>query len=787
MTETPPHPGLLPVWRKPLGWVLLYLIFVAGIFTFPLFPAGDLDPSWRIALGYFFEQGKQFGREVVFTYGPLGFAMGKTYSGVQYAELIIAQLAIAVVFAGVILWQGAKLQGLSRWAYFVYFLLFGVTYEDALHMLVIVILGFELLRRSGGPWRWSTLWITGLLGVLSIVKFTDFMLAAFVIGIATMLGLWRGRQREALALAGSFAGAIVFSWLLCGQHVANLPAYFIGSWSISMGYTATMGLPGPWAPFWKALVVLGVIATYLAVHLAITRDKARSLANAAMLAGFVFMNWKHGFVRADGHMIGFFFCALLPLTAYPALLDDEPRLPRLHYAAFLAAGFLSLWGIENALHGVVRGATGIIPARIWPNVEQALEPKATRQMYDDRLSVQKNAFALPAVRKVIGQSTVDVFGFHQSVAIFNGFNYRPRPVIQSYSAYTPYLAALNRDFLLSPQAPEYVLMRIETIDDRPPMIDDPHMWRLLPHLYDYVQQEKGFQLWKLIPRPVDPAAIDPKPLRATDLAFGQTLSLADLSDRQLWTRITIEPTLIGRLIGFLYKPPRVNMTVVDPAGVKSEFQLPLPMARSGFILSPVIEDTGAFAGFANGKPGRTASKITLNVRPKDRFFYRPVVRVELFDLKPAGTADRFFSEPNARLFGAFKSIPLTYYAFVPVSEPGLEGRTMVVLHAPSEMMFALPDGATSLTGGFGFIPAAFAEGTNTNGAEFVIYWANDAERRELFKQFLNPRTEPADRGLRHFKIDLTGLPPGHLYLRIDAGPSNNNAWDWTGWTDIEIK
>ena len=33
-----------------------------------------------------------------------------------------------------------------------------------------------------------------------------------------------------------------------------------------------------------------------------------------------------GFVRADGHMIGFFYCALLPVVAFPVLFDEPaPR------------------------------------------------------------------------------------------------------------------------------------------------------------------------------------------------------------------------------------------------------------------------------------------------------------------------------------------------------------------------------------------------------------------------------------------------------------------------------
>ena len=70
--------GLLPPHiARYLGWAAAYTLLVVGIFSYPNYPSAELDPSWRMALGYFFEHGSQFGTEVVFPYGPLGFVMGR--------------------------------------------------------------------------------------------------------------------------------------------------------------------------------------------------------------------------------------------------------------------------------------------------------------------------------------------------------------------------------------------------------------------------------------------------------------------------------------------------------------------------------------------------------------------------------------------------------------------------------------------------------------------------------------------------------------------------------------
>src|SRR5436190_22551884 len=112
----------LPARPSPLDWafrILGFLLLVAIGFALPGFPAPELDSSWRMAIGKFFTEGRQFGTEIVFTYGPLGWVMGKTYWGGQWAALIGWHVAQAVVMAVLVYWYAFRLTGYSR----VFFLL----------------------------------------------------------------------------------------------------------------------------------------------------------------------------------------------------------------------------------------------------------------------------------------------------------------------------------------------------------------------------------------------------------------------------------------------------------------------------------------------------------------------------------------------------------------------------------------------------------------------------------------------------------------------------------------
>ena len=781
-------PSLMPAWlRQSLGWSALYLVLVADVFNFPLMPGSGLDPSWRMALGYLFEHGMQFGRDVVFTYGPLGFVMAKTFSGIQFWSLIAGQLTLAIISATVIIRQGSRLEGSSRFIYFGFFLLFGVHYEDALHMLMIAILGFELLRISGEGRKFLPVLIAAVLAFYSQIKFTDFMLATFVVLLSCGYSLWLKRGRECALLLFSYLAAYLAIWLLCGQKLGNLPAYFQASWAISQGYQWAMGFPSPITPLWKGIVVLVMMIVYAAAHLKLNPDKPRAVANALLLMAFIYLNWKHGFVRADGHMIGFFYCAMLPMTAYPVLLNDPDRFRFLHRWVFVVTIILSIWGVENTLWGVSRGALGIMQTKVWSNIEWVIDWGATRQRYRDALSVERREADLYQSRELVGRATVDVLGEEQNVALLNKLNYLPRPVIQSYSTFMPLLAQLNYDFYVSDRAPEFVLAKIQTIDERLPTMDDSLALRALVYHYDYLRSEKGFLTWKKKPGPFDAAPFVPKLLLAETIGVGQALSLKAWNSQPLWLKIDLRPSLLGTVRSFLYKPPQVRLTLQDINGNNRSFLMPLPMGRTGFIVNPFIDDPSSFMEFAASRSKRLINSVTIEVDAADRKYFSDSFAYELSALPAPTSGDKYFTNVYGQLFHMFKTYPLSYDALNPVSEIKIDDRDVAILHAPSLVTFDMVKDAKKVRGKYGFMPGAYSNGGRTNGAEFIVYWSNGGEHVVLHNRFLNPVEIATDRGLQSFTADLKGLTGGRIYLQIKPGPYNDFSWDWTCWTDIEIK
>jgi len=780
----PTKPSFLDWTFRVLGFVVLALI----AFSIPALPAINLDASWRMALGKFFTEGRQFGTEVVFTYGPLGFIMGNTYWGGQWASLLAWHAVLGVVFATIVFSYGFRLSGYNRLFFFIFFYTLGLSYQDAMQQIIIAFAGLDLIRRSDKTWRWSSLGLTVLMAVLSLVKFTNIILCVVLIGLAGGLGYWTHRRvPSALRVPLIYVGSFLVGWVLCGQNLGNLWAYFRSSWEISQGYQDTMGLSCPPLQLYLGLSVLGLIIAHALLNLISHPDRFRAWVLTAAVGAFIYLNWKHGFIRADGHQIGFYYTALTVVVTSALLLEDGPRFRMPKRAILILAGFLSIWGMEAVLPGVTRGVLGGAQGEVDNNLSFLFHPRDSRTRYDTKLEGEKAAVDMLKTKSIVGSASVDVMGFEQSVALFNGFNYQPRPVFQGYSAYTPYLSRLNYDYYASDKAPDYVLFKLQTIDGRLATMDDPHALRLLIQRYNYKFSDQGYTIWQRKPGAFDADTYEPKFIRTTIAHPGEKIDLSDLTKHHIWVEIEYDFNFLGKLRRFFFKPPLVQLRIIDEAGVESVHRLPQSIGRAGFMLNPVINDLLDFMRAAGGAPKRQVKAIVIETAPQDLDCLKQDIKVSFSSMPSSEAGIDYFKAVDQALFNMFVDAPSSYTALNPPNEDVIDNRKVIIMHAPSEMVFDVPSGVGEINGYFGFVPGAYSNGGKTNGAEFTLVWSDDnSEPIVLLDRYLDPVHKLNDRGLTKFNVKLP-QGRGRVYLRVNPGPYGEFAFDWTGWSGIEFK
>src|SRR5262249_54445990 len=201
---------------------------------------------------------------------------------------------------------------------------------------------------------------------------------------------------------------------------------------------------------------------YGVLYLILHCDTSRTLPRFLLLAGFIALVWKFGFARSHQHMVIFFVSALLPVVAFPTLLDDPLRHRWLAQGVLACAGLLCLVGLHSTgkhirQPDILWHAPSRLQDKLWRHYTLLGQWAAFHASYEEWLTKEKQRFDLPHTRAVIGQAPVDVLGYEQTIALYNGLTYRPRPVFQSYCAYTSHLARLNDAFYRSSRAPDYVL------------------------------------------------------------------------------------------------------------------------------------------------------------------------------------------------------------------------------------------------------------------------------------------------------------------------------------------
>jgi hypothetical protein len=115
-----------------------------------------------------------------------------------------------------------------------------------------------------------------------------------------------------------------------------------------------------------------------------------------------------------------------------------------------------------------------------------------------------------------------------------------------------------------------------------------------------------------------------------------------------------------------------------------------------------------------------------------------------------------------------------------------EGRPILQVHAPGEIIIRRPADANRLAGTFGLRAGSHGPSRNGDGVTFSAELRrDDGSTALLWQRHLDPQHLPADRGPQDFALDL---PPGdyRLILRTGIGPAGNGDWDWSYWAGITL-
>lgn len=406
------------------------------------------------------------GSEILFTHGPLGFLVSPAlwYRSTAFAAWLFALVALIGLSFTIV-------RALSRWLPLPVAMLVAVIATARIDrpapdlIALAVLLGAILFVEEPARPDRAEFWV-GAAAVLSavelLVKFNDGIYCLVVVCITTA-ALRRGalvsKVRAVLTVLSGTAGAVIGLWIATGQELGTLWTWVRGSIELSTGYGA-MAIQAPGRE-WDFVIIALWGVTYAAA-IATTSTSPHRNASAALILAGGFFEIKHGLVRHNAHVLQLFlFMAVLPLVVS---LSVRGRPVAICVSALAFAGLMNARPVPLAvlLNPVARAAHAGSQLRDITSSDRAQRVQL--------LARRRMAAALgldPPVLAALAGHTVQVDPWDTEVIWVYHLRWKPAPVFQSYSAYTPALDRLNADSIAGNGAPEMILRaRKGDIDER---------------------------------------------------------------------------------------------------------------------------------------------------------------------------------------------------------------------------------------------------------------------------------------------------------------------------------
>jgi len=797
-----------------------FLVLVCLVITVPWHPA-VVDPENVLQLaadlsgifggGELIAQGKLWGSDVVFPHGPLFYLRFPIYISGLYASLIIGSVVIAIgMGAGLsALITAVDFKTTSRYVVVALAMVLAVivtwiapTRLDPIHTIMFAIMNILFFIRDKEGHSAELTAVTIATAALALGKFPFFLLFFFNIGLMLVADLLIRKRFPMISLIG--VASLFMWWFISGQTAANFIPYVKTSFASANGFNDAMVIGYLDLPrVINVAILLAGVGILLATQLFSFGRYANRAEGFLSLLGFgalYFIHFKHGVVRHDGHVahaaVAFIVFSVLWLFLLPYRTKKTVALPIIMLAIWISIGLLGTV-YAGANHREFKMEAYRLPswASTWGYVTNQWRDFTTfvaegdaplKLAYDKATVGVRQKVTLPDL-----PGTWDAFTDFAAVLIYEGKQYQPRPNFIGLNVYDPFSAKLNGAYMRGPNAPDNILYHTFALDYKLPTTEDNRTWRELLSRYDWYGKIKDFHI---LTKAQNPRPYTMTPLEETTLGWGEKLEIDNKADRMVWAEVDINPSLIGRVIRFLFKIPEIFINIETNSGSKYVNKIAISSVKGGFLLSPMIQnDLDMFSmydeGFRGYRVANGVKSFSFDVsRPRLSFLYQDDISVRLHWLDMKGSPQAANKPPELmrmmRLQGAKALSPKD--AAIPAEMRYETGIPVLLAHAPMTITFPAAPDTSSVKVKFGMLPGAYSSPKLGDGVIFIVKGVrSDGTTQQLWRRWLKPSEVVADQGEQTATFDL---PSGiFTHLAFETNGAGSLIYDAAYWSDILIK
>lgn len=586
---------LVPEERRTFNRVLSFLLI---FITFPELIKSNgmgLDSSWEIFLHWAYDNNIAFGKDVIFTYGPLGF-ISKPLIGFQ--DHIVTVFSRLLLYG---LWWMATIKILcsikDRFQALSYFVItiISFAYRDITIILLLTILTYYFISFSFGKLIWSipayflsasallVKFNIGFNGLLATILFSCFYIYKY--GIKSITGVLSGFAIFFLSVTGIFYSL---------QGSTDVVSFFISSFRLAEDFPTNLGTGFSYIDFLFAIPVI-----LLLFHALREYEKGKTLFYlVSILAITLFFTFKASFVRGDKwHLLNFFLFIgalsinLLVFTGFQKNKSFKPLI--------IIQIVCSLWLVTH--FNIFKWINPLTVLKIKDAIFWKYSIRQVEQENERLFKIQK----LPkSFLSRVGNQTIDAYPWDVGRLIVNNLNYSPNYVVQYYHGINPHLDSLT-SLHYSQKGPEFVLMSFRPFDDFHPVIINVKTFTEIWNNYQIADSDSNYLL---LEKTNDLRFRQKKVIQKKILREGETLEITNVRN-PLFLKAKMSMTILAKIIQVLYKCDLPQLEILYADGTIATHSVPWKNMQQGFLVNNIPRNLNELNSLFNHKNSAHVSTV----------------------------------------------------------------------------------------------------------------------------------------------------------------------------------
>lgn len=695
-----------------------------------LSPIGtSLDPSWQYAISQAANNNLVFGKDIVFTYGPLGYLIGGSALENNFFQILYLRwlVYLTLFIVSLIRIKTAKnpIHKLVIGTAIILSLSIGLSGSTDYQILFIylILLTFDSLFE-----RFPTLFPSLLGAIAGICLLTKFSLGISIIGSLSLfliISLIKSIQAKSkstiklnfLALLNSYLATVSTVWLFFYPNVFlqslqniiiiflfsfllaylgsytkiidklksviinnnatltfpsseeaknvemadilkssnfrivfytlyiilllfiifhssySLIDYFRNSLEISSGYSSAMSIVGDSQELALAL------STFLVVLLLFIIGKNNHLNLASALIFVLWIAFKHGFVRQDNHVSFFALTVPIVVSLYLIKIESYRELKTSCYiflfvciASLLISPYITPQSIsQKIVKPQWSQLTKLNPKNVLDNVSSIFHIEEFKNKILSLSAKNLSALQLPNnIIKMVGNQTIDIIPWEIALAPANNLNWQPRPIFQSYSAYTDKLDEIN--FIsLSSKPRDFMFYNFQSIG-RHPFFDEPKtFFYIFCNYQPATLLSNGYSILSILQKNKSNRCLPPQPENNITVTWNQVYSMNFSTDSIIRAKIQFHYSILGKLQKIFFRVPPVAIVVDYVDGSSQTYRIIPENSDNGVIISHLPRSDQEAVSFLQGDlPARVKSFRLETGRPS---LYQPSIEINFLSSK----------------------------------------------------------------------------------------------------------------------------------------------------------